>query len=858
MEEFRKAHPDVRVNWRDDYIAVEGPPEEVELVRAQIQTIVDEIRQKNTTYLEVEIDPQFHKQLIGKNQARLHEFQEQSGCDIKFPYDDGRMVKLIGTQESVQKARQILLERVQKLANEHTADLTIDPQYYPQLIGAKGKNLEEVRSKFHNIQITFPEVNGNSNKVTLHGDKDDVEKCSKYLQQKFKDLHSVEIDVPKRLYPMLIGKSGANIQRLREKIPDVRIDVPSIDDTKDATHIRLNGKKADVEKAVKLLEEHIAQLNTSMENSVEQHIAIDPKWHSRFFQNKRKLLTDLQQQYGDMLIKLPERNTNSDQVLLRGPKDAIEQVRKRLEELTDTWENTITKEMTISHRHHGYLLAQSGAHIQPVQKEFNVQIKFPPRGNNQKDEQQQPQEATTPDENKQDIVRLTGRPEDIDKAMLALEKMIPVESTVDIPYEAHGALVGKGGSNLQSLIKQYPGVQITFPPVNSSQNTIQLRGQREQVEGVRKELLESYEKYQVDRQARSFEVRFTVKPEYRSLIFGIRGRTINSLRQKHDVKIDVTNNQAPSTAIVPAPTTANEEDNQPAGEQLDDQQATPQENVILPSETNNSTAAASDVEIVITGHEEQALACRDDILQSIKEFEAKITMEIEIDSRVHARIIGSGGQKLQQLMKDYSVEIRFQANNQSDKVHVIGLEQEKIDACIDQLLVLEEDYLQDLPYRPSGNAPNASESTLGQQVSNVQQQEVPSTNTVRAPKNENHYNKNKQQRQAPFQVKNAPWTNGNENETDPQQKHSRQRNGHENSPRKATPLAPSRDDLGKSNDRRTVACTVRLLSGEYPSFSNGMPMTTDDAPLPVQQQQQQQQPTVNTLPIIWGPQRRNK
>ena len=69
MEEFRKTHPDVRVNWRDDYIAVEGPPEEVELVRAQIQSIIDEIRLKNTTYLEVEIDPQYHKQLIGKNQA---------------------------------------------------------------------------------------------------------------------------------------------------------------------------------------------------------------------------------------------------------------------------------------------------------------------------------------------------------------------------------------------------------------------------------------------------------------------------------------------------------------------------------------------------------------------------------------------------------------------------------------------------------------------------------------------------------------------------------------------------------------------------------------------------------------------
>jgi rRNA processing protein Krr1/Pno1 len=833
LENFRKVHPDVRMYFHDDYIALEGPPEEVERVRSQIQTTIDEVKSKNTTYLEIEIDPQYYKQLIGKNQARLLEMQEQTGCDIKFPFDEGRLVKLMGTKENVEKARQLLTERTTKWANEHTTDLSIDPQYYPQIIGAKGKNLEEVRSKFHNIQITFPEANGKSDKVTLHGDKEDVEKCSKFLQQKIKDLYSTEIDVPKRLYPMLIGKGGANIQRLREKTPEVRIDVPSLDDNKDATHIRISGKKVDVDKARKTLEEHINQLNTSMENSIEQYISIDPKWHNRFFQNKRKLLTDLQQQYGDMLIKLPDRNANSDQVLLRGPKETIEQVRKRLEELVDAWENTVTKEMIIPHRHHGYLLAHGGAYIQPIQKEFNVQIKFPPRGNNSKDEQEPTTTTTTnDDENQKDIVRLTGRSDDIDKAIIAVEKMIPVEDTVDIPYEAHGSLVGKGGSHLQLLIQQYPDVQVTFPHVNSTQNTIQLKGQREQVEGARKELLESYEKLQVDRQARSFEVRFTIKPEYRSLIFGFRGKTIGNFRQKYDVKIDISNNQIPSSAVVPTPSTSN--DNENPTEQQDDQQATPQENLPLPSETS-ATNQLSDVEIIITGYEDKALACRDEILQLIKDFQAKITMEIEIDPRIHARIIGTGGSKLQQIMKDYSVEIKFPANNRTDKVHVIGLDQEKIDACIDHLLILEEDYLQDLPYRPTANTQNQNELTLGQQLSNTQQQqqEVPTVNNVKPTRNENQ---TKPKRQAPFQVKNAPWTNENEYENEQQQKNSsRQRNGHDNLPKKSTSIAPNLNDLG-----------------EYPSFSNGLPITTDDSPVQVQQT------TVNTVPVIWGPQKRNK
>ncbi|CAF3947051.1 unnamed protein product [Adineta steineri] len=811
LDIIRKSHPDVRMYFRDDHIAIEGPPEEVELVRSQVQTVIDDLRNTNTTYLEVDIDPQYYKQLIGKNQIRLSEIQEQTNCDIKFPFDESRHVKLMGSKESVEKARQILLERVQKLSNERTTGVSIDPQYYPQIIGVKGKKLEEVRSKFHNIQITFPDANGKSDKVILHGDKEDVEKCSKFLQQKIKDLYSTEIEISKRLYPLLIGKGGSNIQRLREQMPDVRIDMPSPDETKDSSSIRLNGKKQDVDKARKLLEEHIAQLNISIENSIEQYITIDPKWHGRFFQNKRKLLNDLQKKYGDMLIKLPERNTNSDQVLLRGPKETIERVQKRLEELIDTWQNTITKEMSIPHRHYGYLLAQGGLYIQPLQKQYNVQIKFPPRQDSSKDA---------------DLVRITGRSDDVEKAIVALEKMIPVEVTLDISYEAHGPLVGNNGSQLETLIKQYPDVQITFPPLNSTSNIVHLKGQSEQVEGLKKDLLERYEKYQVDKQARSYELRFTIKPEYRSLINGFRRRTYNNLKQKYDVNIQISNSQVPSSAVVPTPITTNAID---TTQPHDDQQAIPQENHNLSTEL-----PTNDIEILIIGYENKALACRDEILKLIQDFESTITMEIEIDHRIHARIIGTGGQKLQQMMKDYEVEVKFPSNNQSNKVHVIGTSQEKIDACIDHLLILEEDFLQDLPYNKQNGLQAQGELKLGQQLLNTQQQqEVPSSNNLTNIQSTKKPNNNKQQRQAPFKVKNAPWTSGEQNGYENEQQGT-MRNGHKKSSKKGS-NAPNKDDLG-----------------EFPTFANGLTLTTDD------NSSQVHETTVNAIPIIWGPSKRNK
>ncbi|CAF0938862.1 unnamed protein product [Adineta ricciae] len=803
LEIIRKSHPEVRLFFRDDHIALEGPPEEVDLVRGQVQTVIDDLRNTNTTYLEVDIDPQYYKQLIGKNQIRLSEIQEQTGCDVKFPKDEGRLVKLMGTKESVEKARQILLERVQKLSNERTTSVSIDPQYYPQIIGVKGKKLEELRSKFHNVQITFPDAKNKSDKVTLHGDKDDVEKCAKFLQQKIKDLYSTEFEISKRLYPLLVGKNGANIQRLREQMPDVRLDIPVPDETKDSVMVRLNGKKADVDKARKLLDDHIAQLSVSVENSAEKYMTIDPKWHSRFFRNKLKLLNELQQQYGDMLIKLPERNTKSDQVLLRGPKGAVEQVQKRLEELIDTWQNTTTKEISIPQRHYGYLLAQGGSYIQPLEKEHNVQIKFPPRK----------------DSSNGDLVRITGRTDDIDKAMAALEKMIPLEATLDIPYEAHGPLVGKNGSDLEKLSEQYPDVQITFPPLQSTSNTIYLRGQADQVEGLKKELLDRYEKYQADKVARSFELRFTIKPEYRPLIIGSRRRTINNLKQKHDVNILISNSQMPTSAVVPTPAESNGSD-----KLHDDQQAIPQENHSLSTESTSN-----DVEILIIGYESKALACRDEILKLIERFDSTITMEIEIDHRIHARIIGSGGQRLQQIMKEYGVDVKFPSNNQSDSVHVIGTDQDKIDACIDHLLALEDDYVQDLPHRSQAQG----ESTFSQQLSNAQhqtrQQEVPSANSLSVIQPAKNNNANKQQKQAPFKVKNAPWTAGEQNGFDHEQ--GAMRNGH----RKPAKKAPSKDDLD-----------------EYPSFADGHTLTTNG------NHSQVHETTVSRIPVVWGPPKRKQ
>ncbi|CAF0777930.1 unnamed protein product [Didymodactylos carnosus] len=788
IDNFKQQYPEVKIFFRQDRIDVEGPPEEVEPVRTQIQEAIDSLKLSNTTYQELVIDPQHYKQLIGKNQIRLHELQDETGCDIRFPIFDSniRIVKLMGSATSVEKAKQLLLDRVAKLVNERVTDISIEPQYYPQIFGSYGKKIDEIRQKFHDVQITFPDANDKSNKVKLRGDKDDVEKCTRYLQQKVKDMYSLGVTVPKKFHRMIIGKGGANIQKIREEV-DVRIDIPA--DNQDSEVIKISGKKTDVDKAKTMIDTIVQQLNANFENSVEDTITIDPKFHTKFFSRNRELLLELQHQYGDVNIKFPERNTQNDQILLRGTKEAVEGVKKRLNELIDTWENTITREMNILQKHHGYLLAQGGYYIQPIQKEHNVQIKFPARRQPQDDQQQE-------SDSQQDVVKLIGRQENIDKAMSDLEKLIPIDDTVDIPRELYGQLLGRQGSNIQALRDQYPDVQILFPTADSGSNIITLYGLREPVEAVKKYLLERHEKYR--------EVKVYIKPEHRSLIIGPRGRTVNNLRTKYDVNIKVPQN--------------------------DDQ-----------SEENKG-----ENDVIIQGNEDKVNECRDEILAIIKDVESKITMAIEIDPRIHARIIGTGGSKLQQIQKDYNVDIRFSQSNSSN-VYVSGKDQDKIDACIDHLLVLEEDFLQDMPHRQTSNIQQQGEMTFQHQLLEQQQPDQVTANAITFV----GAKKQKQQKQTSFKVKNAPWgssSNDENNNNNDEQHTSSNMNGTAQSP-KQNGTKTSKKDRQNILDTNDLA---KFVDREFPTFANnGLTLSTNEV-------NNQQQSVVNTIPISWGPSSKRK
>ncbi|GAA6083006.1 vigilin isoform X1, partial [Tachysurus ichikawai] len=146
---------------------------------------------------------------------------------------------------------------------------------------------------------------------------------------------------------------------------------------------------------------------------------------------------------------------------------------------------------------------------------------------------------------------------------------------------------------------------------------------------------------------RSYKVTLSVDPKYHPKIIGRKGAVISQIRKDHDV------------------------------------------NVQFPDKNDEQQDA-----IVIWGYERNVEEAKAAIEQMVAELQEMVSEDIQLDRRVHARIIGARGKAIRKLMEEFKVDIRFpqQGSDEPDKVTVTGLP-ENADKAIDHLLNLEEEYM---------------------------------------------------------------------------------------------------------------------------------------------------------------------
>uniref|UniRef100_A0A3Q0SD73 Vigilin n=1 Tax=Amphilophus citrinellus TaxID=61819 RepID=A0A3Q0SD73_AMPCI len=750
--------PRVHIEFTDgeERISLEGPTEEVEQAQAQIQEIIKDLLVR-MDYTEINIDQRFHRHLIGKNGANINRIKEQYKVSVRIAQDSERsgLVRIEGDPKGVQLARRELMEMVQRMENERTKDLIVEQKFHRTIIGQKGEKIKEVRDKFPEVIINFPDPSQKSDIVQLRGPKNEVEKCAKFLQKIIADLieNSFSLSVPifKQFHKNIIGKGGANIKKIREET-NTKIDLPT--ENSNSEMIVITGKKNNCEAA----RDRILAIQRELANIKEAEVTIPAKLHNSLIGSKGCLVRSIMEDCGGVHIHFPSEGSGSDKVTIRGPAGEVEKAKRQLLQLAEEKQvNNFTAELQAKPEYHKFLIGRGGANIRRVRDKTGARIIFP-----------------SPDDTEQELITIVGKEEAVRQAQKELESLVKnlddvVEDSMVVDVRHHRHFVCRRGQVLRELAEEYGGVAVSFPRTGANSQRVILKGAKDCVEAAKKRIQEIIEDLESQ-----VTVEVAIPQRYHRAIMGPKGCRIQHITREHEVLIKFPERED-STALVPITEdvevsyelhryiigqkgsgirkmmeeyevniwvpqpekqldvikvtglAANvERAKQGLLERVKELQAEQEDRALRsfkvtmsvdpkfhPKIIGRKGAVISQIRkdhdvsiqfpdkgdeqqdlIVISGYERNVEEARQAIQQLVAELQEMVSQDVHLDPRTHARIIGARGKAIRKLMEEFKVDIRFPqpGSDEPDKVTVTGLP-ETVDSAIDHLLNLEEEYL---------------------------------------------------------------------------------------------------------------------------------------------------------------------
>jgi len=654
IEKIRKEFTAVQISFPDvgsksDIVKLRGPKEDVDKCSKHFIKVVKEL-QENGYQTKVPIFKQFHKFVIGKGGANIRRIRDETDTRIDLP-DSGTesdMITITGKKENVVKAVAAIQQIQSEMANIVTKEILIPSKIHNTVIGAGGKLIQSIMSECGGVAVKFPESGSGSDKVTVRGPQEDVEKAIKLLTELSDEKQlsgiSAEIKAKPQHHKFLIGRAGCHIQKIRDET-GARIIFPGAQDA-DRESIVIIGTKEAVAKAQKDLEARILELD----NIVEDSMTVDPKHHRYFVARRGEVLRKIGEDFGGVVVSFPRNGVAGDKVTLKGSKNCIEGAMARIEELVQDLVDQVTVDCEIEQHFHRTVMGAKGSKVQKITQDHNVQIKFPDKAV-ENGGPAEPSPASEGRSSNPNIIRITGKAANCEAASQALLELVPIEAQVAVPYEFHRFIIGQKGMGVREMMNQFD-VNIRVPSQEAKSDLVIISGVPSNVEAAKVGLAERLAELEAEKEEKilnSFVVRVSVAPEYHPKIIGRKGAVITGLRDKYKV------------------------------------------NIQLPKKDGEAME-----EITITGLEESANQARDEILKIVGQYESMVKMEVNIDTKVHSMIIGRGGKSIRTIMEKYKVDIRLpRAGDEDPTLVVVSGDQEACEECIDHLKFMEEEFIQE-------------------------------------------------------------------------------------------------------------------------------------------------------------------
>ncbi|XP_060886574.1 high density lipoprotein binding protein a isoform X1 [Labrus mixtus] len=632
--------PKVHIEFTEgeDKITLEGPTKDVQMVQGQIEVIVTDLVSR-MDYTEISVDPKFHRHLIGKGGVNINRIKELHKVTVRIPPDNEKsnLIRIEGDPQGVQEAKKELLELASRMENERTKDLIIEQRFHRAIIGQKGEKIKEVRDKFPEVIINFPDPAQKSDIVQFRGPRTEVEKCAKFMQKLVAEMaensFSVSVPIFKQFHRNIIGKGGSNIKKIREET-NTKIDLPA--ENSNSEMIVIIGKKANCEAA----RNRILAIQKELANISELEVSIPSKLHNSLIGTKGRFVRSIMEECGGVHIHFPTEGSGIDKVTIRGPVEEVEKAKQQLLALAEEKQTkSHTAELRAKPEYHKFLIGKGGGNIRKVRDSTGARIIFP-----------------TAEDKDQELITVIGTEEAVREAQKELEELIKsldnvVEDTMTVDPKHHRYFVSRRGQVLRDLADEYGGVMVSFPRTGSQSEKVTLKGAKECVEAAKKRMQEIVE--DLDAQV---TIECVIAQKFHRSIMGPKGSRIQQITRDHSVQIKFPEREDPqgkqeSAPPAEAPVQENGEANGEVKEPVDP-----------------NAPKKCDV-IVISGRKERCEAA----VESLKAL-VPVTIEVEVPFELHRYIIGQKGSGIRKMMDEFEVNIQVPApDQQSDKIAITGL-----------------------------------------------------------------------------------------------------------------------------------------------------------------------------------------
>ncbi|XP_073530647.1 vigilin [Phyllobates terribilis] len=629
--------PKVHIEFTEgeDKISLEGPTEDVAVAQQQMEVLVSDLISR-MDFAEINIDHRFHRHLIGKSGTNINRIKEQYKVSVRIPQDSEKssQIRIEGDPQGVQQAKKELLELALRMENERTKDLIIDQKFHRTIIGQKGERIREIREKFPDVIINFPDPTTKSDIVQLRGPKNEVEKCTKYLHKMVSEMvensYSISVPIFKQFHKNIIGKGGANIKKIREEC-NTKIDLPA--ENSNSEMIIITGKKSNCEAA----RDRILAIQKELANITELEVSIPSKLHNSLIGAKGRFIRSIMEECGGVHIHFPSEGSGSDTVTIRGPAQDVERAKKQLIQLAEEKQTkSFTAELRAKPEYHKFLIGKGGGNIRKVRDLTGARIIFP-----------------TAEDKDQQLITIVGTEESVKDAQKELEILIKsldniVEDTMSVDPKHHRHFVIRRGQVLRDIAEEYGGVTVSFPRSGVQSDRVTLKGAKECVEAAKKRILDIIEDLEAQ-----VTIECMIPQRFHRSIMGPKGSRIQQITREHGVLIKFPdreeNPQAAQNAESPA-------------------QENGEEGVENKVAADPGSPKKCDI-ILISGRKERC----DSATEALKAL-VPVSIEVEVPYDLHRYIIGQKGTGIRKMMDEFEVNIQVPAPElQCDIITITGL-----------------------------------------------------------------------------------------------------------------------------------------------------------------------------------------